>query len=149
MWSGYSCGRTSCGSTHRINTGGNGSWETNDISTGTEYTGIEIWGLFDGNPIQAIACSTPSSGEYTLTIAFSNLPGNSAPLFAKSVQLVIFNLTSTDVVNLSFDTPNNGILRFIGSKPPTRLAAGSCAVLALTGWPNNNVLIGYSAEVPS
>ena len=104
---------------------------------------------FDGNPIQAIACSTPSSGEYTLTIAFSNLPGNSAPLFAKSVQLVIFNLTSTNVVHLAFETPNNGILRFIGSLPPTRLAAGRCAVLALTGWPNNNVLIGYSAEVPS
>jgi len=101
----------------------------------------------NGNPVQAIACTTPSAGEgneYTLTIKFSNLPG---PGFAKNIQLVIFNLTSTDSVKLTFEAPSNGKLRFIGSSPPSRLGAGKAGVLAITGWPNSNVLIGYSAEV--
>ena len=105
---------------------------------------------FDANPVQAIACTTPSAGtgnQFTLTIKFSNLPSTTTT--AKNIQVVLFNLSSTDYVNLSFDTPANGILRFIGSKPPTRLAAGTAAVMAVTGWPNNNVLIGYSAEVPA
>ena len=101
----------------------------------------------DSNPVQAIACTTPSAGtgtEYTLTIKFSNLPSSG---FAKNIMLVVFNLTSTDSVKLSFEAPSNGKIRFIGSTPPAKLGAGKAGVMAVTGWPNSNVLIGYSAEV--
>jgi hypothetical protein len=101
----------------------------------------------DANPVQAIACTTPTAGtgsEYTLTIKFSNLPEDG---FAKNIQLVIFNLTSTDSVKLTFEAPSNGKMRFIGSSPPATLAAGKAGVLAITGWPNNNILLGYSAEI--
>lgn len=102
----------------------------------------------DANPVQSIACKTPSAGvntEYTLSIAFDNLPDTSG--FAKNVMLVIFNLTSTTAVKLDFVAPANGKVRFIGSTPPAKLAAGKAGVLAITGWPNNNVLLGYSAEL--
>ena len=98
----------------------------------------------DGNPVQAIACKNPSSSEYTLTIKFSNLPDSG---FAKNIMLVVFNLTSTNSVKLNFEAPDNGKIRFIGSTPPARLGAGKAGVMAVTGWPNSNVLIGYSAEV--
>ena len=97
-----------------------------------------------GNPVQAIACKNPSSSEYTLTIKFSNLPDSG---FAKNIMLVVFNLTSTNSVKLNFEAPDNGKIRFIGSTPPARLGAGKAGVMAVTGWPNSNVLIGYSAEV--
>jgi hypothetical protein len=102
----------------------------------------------DANPVQSIACKTPSAGvntEYTLSIAFDNLPATSG--FAKNVMLVIFNLTSTTAVKLDFVAPANGKVRFIGSTPPAKLAAGKAGVLAITGWPNNNLLLGYSAEL--
>ena len=101
----------------------------------------------DANPVQSIACKTPSAGintEYTLSIAFDNLPATG---FAKNIMLVIFNLTSTTAVKLDFVAPADGKVRFIGGNPPAKLAAGKAGVLAITGWPNTNVLIGYSAEV--
>lgn len=101
----------------------------------------------DANPVQSIACKTPSAGintEYTLSIAFDNLPATG---FAKNVMLVIFNLTSTTAVKLDFVAPADGKVRFIGGNPPAKLAAGKAGVLAITGWPSANVLIGYSAEV--